>query len=152
MWSRDVERHVVPACAELGISFVPYSPLGRGFLTGTLSKETVSKDFRGSTERMGAGWDANQAALRVVTSVADRLGASPAQLSLAWLLAKGTQFGLTVVPIPGSRRAARMVENLGAVNVALDEQAIADLDYIAGIVEGGRNITPNKAFLSNGRE
>lgn len=86
LWSRDVEDHVVPACAELGIGFVPYSPLGRGFLTGTLTPAQIATDLRGRTERMGAGWDANQQALAIVTRVAAEIGATNAQISLTWLL------------------------------------------------------------------
>lgn len=152
VWSRDVEAKVVPTCAELGVGFVPYSPLGRGFLTGTLTREQVAGDFRGGTGRMGEHWDANQAALSVVTEVAARVGATNAQVVLAWLLAKGRAFGLPVVPIPGSRRADRMIENLGAVEVTLDEEAVARLDEIAGLVAGDRNIVADPAWISSGRE
>lgn len=152
VWSRDVEAHVVPACAELGVGFVPYSPLGRGFLTGTLTRDQVDRDFRGRTSRMGDAWEANQAALAVVTAVADRVGATPAQVALAWLPAQGRRFGLPVVPIPGSRRAERMRENLGAVDVSLSEADLADLDAVAGLVRGGRNIVDDPTWISAGRE
>lgn len=152
VWSRDVEANVVPACAELGVGFVPYSPLGRGFLTGTLTRETVENDFRGTTPRMGAGWDANQQALAVVTEVAEQVGATNSQVVLAWLLAKGRQFGVATVPIPGSRRAERMIENLGCVDVTLDDAQMARLDGIVDLVEGTRNIVENPAWISSGRE
>ena len=152
LWSRDVERNVVPACAELGVGFVPYSPLGRGFLTGTLTRDQISSDFRGMTPRMGESWDANQQALAVVTEVADSLGATNAQVALAWLLAKGRQFGLPVVPIPGSRRAERMRENLGALKLQLDEAAMTRLDGVASLVEGSRNVVPDPRWISEGRE
>ena len=152
LWSRDVERQVVPACAELGVGFVPYSPLGRGFLTGTLTKEQVGADLRGKTVRMGQAWDVNQRALQVVTEIADGVGATNAQVALAWLLAKGRQFGLPVVPIPGSRRADRMRENLGALQVQLNADAMARLDSVAELVQGGRNIVADPAWISSGRE
>ena len=152
VWSRDVENHVVTAASELGVGFVPYSPLGRGFLTGTLTRDQISSDFRGMTPRMGESWDANQQALAVVTEVADSLGATNAQVALAWLLAKGRQFGLPVVPIPGSRRAERMRENLGALKLQLDEAAMTRLDGVASLVEGSRNVVPDPRWISEGRE
>jgi aryl-alcohol dehydrogenase-like predicted oxidoreductase len=166
LWSRDVEAHVLPACAELGVGFVPYSPLGRGFLTGTLTREAVAKDFRGGTARMGAAWEANQAALAVVKEVAGEIsqacGASGApagqgsatqsQVALAWLRAKGRRFGVATVPIPGSRRAARMVENLAGAAIDLTDDQIARLDTVAGLVTGTRNINDNPQWISSGRE
>lgn len=152
LWSRDVEDHVVPACAELGVGFVPYSPLGRGFLTGTLTKEQVASDFRSHTARMGEGWDDNQKALTALADVATEIGASHAQVALAWLRAKGEQYGLSVVPIPGSRKSSRMIENLGCVDVRLTAAQISALDGISAAVTGGRNIVPNSEWISSGRE
>lgn len=152
LWSRDVESQVLPVCAELGIGFVPYSPLGRGFLTGTLTRDDVAKDFRGQTERMGDGWDDNQRALAIVTEVAAEVEASNAQVALAWLLAKGHRFGVATVPIPGSRRAERMVENLGCLQVELSTDQLARLDGIEKIVRGDRNITADPKWISSGRE
>lgn len=152
VWSRDVEKNVVPACAELGIGFVPYSPLGRGFLTGTLTREMVAGDFRGGTERMGDGWDVNQKALAVVTDVAQQVGATNSQVVLAWLLAKGRDMGVSVVPIPGSRRVDRMIENLGCVDVELGAEQMRALDGIAATVAGNRNIVDNPSWISSGRE
>ncbi|GAB3622038.1 aldo/keto reductase [Mariniluteicoccus endophyticus] len=152
VWSRDVEANVVPACAELGVGFVPYSPLGRGFLTGTLTREQVAADARGRMSRIGEGWDANQAALAVVAEVAERVGATNAQVVLAWLLAKGRAFGLPVVPIPGSKRAERMSENLAAAELELDEAAVARLDQITDLVHGDRNIATDPRWISSGRE
>lgn len=152
LWSRDVETHVVPACRELGVGFVPYSPLGRGFLTGTLTREQVAGDLRGSTRRMGEHWDANQAALAVIAEVAAATAATNAQVALAWLFAKGREYGLPVVPIPGSRRAERMVENLGAVNVELTADQVARLDTVADLVRGDRNIVDDPTWISSGRE
>ncbi|OYO07513.1 aldo/keto reductase [Enemella evansiae] len=152
VWSRDVEARVLPTCAELGIGFVPYSPLGRGFLTGTLTRDDVAGDFRGQTERMGEGWDDNQRALAIVTEVAEQVDATNAQVVLAWLLAKGDQFGVATVPIPGSRRPERMIENLGCVDVRLSAEQLDRLDQIAGAVRGDRNITGDPRWISSGRE
>jgi len=152
LWSRDVENHVVPAAAELGVGFVPYSPLGRGFLTGTLTREQVAGDFRGQTSRMGDGWDANQRALDVISGVAGAHGATNAQVALAWLYAAGERAGLPVVPIPGTRSASRVAENAAAVNLRLNDQDVAALDAVAGLVSGGRNIAADPSWISAGRE
>lgn len=152
LWSRDVERHVVPTCAELGIGFVPYSPLGRGFLTGMLSPEQIATDFRGRTERMGTGWDANQRAVATISEVASEIGATNAQVALGWLLRKAEQIGVGCVPIPGSRRSARMRENLGACDVSFTDDQLHRLDSIAEGVHGGRNVTDDPRWISSGRE
>src|SRR5262249_38717586 len=123
IWSRDVERKVVPAAAELGVGFVPYSPLGRGFLTGTVrSSADLSSPtaFRRTMPRFAHGaLDANLAVVDVVTSVADEQGATPAQVALAWLRYRAEQLGVASVPIPGTRRASRVEENLGSLSVTL---------------------------------
>lgn len=152
LWSRDVEKFVVPTCAELGVGFVPYSPLGRGFLTGTLTRQQIATDFRGRTERMGAGWDANQQVVATVAAVAAKVGVSNAQVALAWLLQKAKQLGVACVPIPGSRKSSRMIENLGANNVELTPEQMALLDQIADQVQGGRNISDDPRWISSGRE
>ncbi|QNK53088.1 aldo/keto reductase [Dermacoccus sp. PAMC28757] len=153
LWSRDVEARVVPACAELGVGFVPYSPLGRGFLTGTLTRESVAADFRSSTQRMGDdAWDANARALDLVTEVANEVGATNAQVALAWLLEKARQTGVSAVPIPGSRRVERMRENLGCLELTLTSAQMQRLDGVAALVEGGRNIVDDPAWISSGRE
>ena len=143
LWSRDVEDHVVPACAELGVGFVPYSPLGRGFLTGTLTKEQVADDFRGGTSRMGEAWDANQKVIQIVAEVARRHDATNAQVALSWLLHRGAQMGVSAVPIPGSRKPERSRENLGALDLTLDAEDMGKLDTIRSLVEGTRNIVDN---------
>ncbi|WP_449278128.1 aldo/keto reductase [Leucobacter sp. GX24907] len=153
LWSRDVEARIVPGCAELGVGFVPYSPLGRGFLTGTLTKETIAADFRGASERMGAGWDANQRALAVVAAVAEELGAANSQVALAWLFAQGARYGVPTVPIPGSRRASRMIENLGAADLSLSDEQMTRLNSVAALVSGGRSLyADNPDWTSEGRE
>lgn len=152
LWSRDVEDHVVPACAELGVGFVPYSPLGRGFLTGTLTKEQVADDFRGNTSRMGEAWDANQKIIEIVAEVARRHEATNAQVALAWLFQRAEQMGVTAAPIPGSRRPERALENLGAVGLELGVEDMTELDSIRTLVEGGRNVVDNPSWISSGRE
>jgi aryl-alcohol dehydrogenase-like predicted oxidoreductase len=152
VWSRDVEANVVPAAAELGVGFVPYSPLGRGFLTGTVKPGSLSdNDFRNSIPRFRDGnLKANLVAIDVVTSVAAQVGATPAQVSLAWLKTKGEQFGLPVVPIPGTRSPHRIDENLGALQTRLDADQMATLDSVATTVNGGRSGDPS--WVSFGRE
>ena len=117
-----MERNVVPAAAALGVGFVPYSPLGRGFLTGTVDASKLgSGDFRRNIPRFAAdAADANQEVVAAVQAVAAELSvsgqpATPAQVALAWLLAQGKKLGLPVVPIPGTRKADRIDENLGAL-------------------------------------
>ena len=122
IWSRDVERNVVPAAAELGVGFVPYSPLGRGFLTGTVrsAADLSSTDFRRTMPRFAEGaLDANLAVVDVVRSVAEAAGATAAQVALAWLRYRAEALGVASVPIPGTRRAARVEENLGSLSVTL---------------------------------
>jgi aryl-alcohol dehydrogenase-like predicted oxidoreductase len=152
IWSRDVERNVVPAAAELGVGFVPYSPLGRGFLTGTVDTSSLgAKDFRRNIPRFAPdAASANQAVVDAVRAVAAELEATPAQVALAWLFAQGTRLGLPVVPIPGTRKAARIDENLGAL--ALDPTP-AQLDVLAAVsdaVVGSRSADPT--WVSEGRE
>ena len=111
IWSRDVERNVVPTAAELGVGFVPYSPLGRGFLTGTVRSAadlSSTNDFRKHHAPVRRGrLDANLAVVEVVTSVAEAAGATAAQVALAWLRYRADTFGVASVPIPGTRRRRR---------------------------------------------
>ncbi|XAS67111.1 aldo/keto reductase [Micrococcaceae bacterium Sec5.7] len=157
IWSRDVERNVVPAAAELGVGFVPYSPLGRGFLTGTVDVSQLGdNDFRRRIPRFADGaLDANQAVVAAVQSVASELvvsgrSATPAQVALAWLLAQGTRLGLPVVPIPGTRKARRVDENLGALALTLTTAQLEKLDAAADAVVGSRSADPK--WVSEGRE
>lgn len=153
LWSRDVERHVVPACAELGVGFVPYSPLGRGFLTGTLTPARVASGLLKGQPRFDQHFDANQRVVDMVAGVAAEVGATPAQVALAWLYAQGRRFGLPVVPIPGTRRAERVDENAGAVDVTLSELQLQRLEEAASLVVGGRNLTYNDDdWISDNRE
>jgi aryl-alcohol dehydrogenase-like predicted oxidoreductase len=154
IWSRDVERNVVPAAAELGVGFVPYSPLGRGFLTGTVrSAADLSSptDFRRRLPRFAHGaLDANLAVVDVVTSVADEQRATPAQVALAWLRYRAEQLGVASVPIPGTRRAARVEENLGSLSVTLTPDQLAALDAAGSVVSGNRST--DLGWVSAGRE
>ncbi|GAB3524330.1 aldo/keto reductase [Arthrobacter monumenti] len=152
IWSRDVEQHVVPAAAGLGVGFVPYSPLGRGFLTGTVSAASLGKnDFRHNIPRFATGAvDANSRVVEVVQSVAADVGATPAQVALAWLLVQGERFGLGVVPIPGTRKPARIEENIGALSTVLTDAHLAELASAAAMAVGERSADPN--WVSQGRE
>ena len=130
LWTRDPELEVLPACAELGIGFVPFSPLGKGFLTGTVnaSTEFTDGDIRTTIPRFTASNRAvNQALVEHVTTLAHARGATPGQVALTWLLARHRQ----IVPIPGTRRRERLEENTAATQVALSADEIADLDAMA---------------------
>jgi len=153
IWSRDVEANVVPAAAELGVGFVPYSPLGRGFLTGTISStdDLPSTDFRRTMPRFREGaLDANLAVVELVKSVAAQLGATPAQVALAWLRQRAASLGVAAVPIPGTRRAARVEENFGSLSVTLSPEQLDSLDAVAAAVTGHR--FGNLGWVSAGRE
>jgi aryl-alcohol dehydrogenase-like predicted oxidoreductase len=153
LWSRDVERAVVPAAAELGVGFVPYSPLGRGFLTGTLDRATIAGDWRAGLSRFnGEAFDRNQAVVEAVRGVAAEVGATPAQVALAWLRIRGEELGLAVVPIPGTRRAARVDENVASLGVALDAGQRKLLDDLAGVVIGPRSDHGDPNWVSDTRE
>ena len=152
VWSRDVEAQVVPTAARLGVGFVPYSPLGRGFLTGTINEGSLGEsDLRRHFPRFADGLlAANEKAVDVVRSVGSTIGATPAQVALAWLYAKGREMGLAVVPIPGTRNASRIDENAGALSVTLTAEQMVELDGIAALVEGARSADPT--WVSSGLE
>lgn len=133
LWTRDPEPEVLPTCAELGIGFVPFSPLGKGFLTGTVSAATefAKGDIRTTIPRFaGENMSANQALVDHVRDLADAKAATPAQIALAWLLAQQRW----IVPIPGTRSGARIEENSAATAVALSADEVADLDALASRV------------------
>lgn len=135
LWTRDVES-VMPTARELGVGIVPYSPLGRGFLTGAVDPSTLSKgDFRATNGRFtGDALQANRALVDEVRSIADSLGATAAQVALAWVLARGEQ----VVPIPGTTKPHRLAENVGALDLTLDPTVSERLDKLADGVRGDR--------------
>jgi aryl-alcohol dehydrogenase-like predicted oxidoreductase len=153
IWSRDVEQNVVPAAAELGVGFVPYSPLGRGFLTGTIrsADDLSSTDFRRNMPRYsGDALDANLAVVEVITAVAAQQDATPAQVALAWLRYRADTLGIASVPIPGTRRASRVEENLGSLDVALTPEQLDTLAASAASVSGNR--FGDLSWVSAGRE
>jgi aryl-alcohol dehydrogenase-like predicted oxidoreductase len=153
IWSRDVERSVVPAAAELGVGFVPYSPLGRGFLTGTIrsAADLAPADFRRNMPRYAEGsLDANLAVVELVKSVAAEQGVTPAQVALAWLRYRANALGVASVPIPGTRRAERVEENLGSLSVNLTPAQLDTLDAAAASVTGDR--FTDLSWVSAGRE
>lgn len=153
IWSRDVEAQVVPAAAEVGAGFVPYSPLGRGFLTGGLTRDRIADGALSGEPRYDAHFDANQAVVDVISDVADDVDATPAQVALAWLIAQGERFDLAVVPIPGTRRPERIDENLGALDLALTADHLTSLDRAAELVHGSRNFSFSADdWISAGRE
>lgn len=123
LWTRDVEQAVLPTCKELGIGFVPYSPLGRGFLTGRFQENADfgEDDFRSNLPRFSEqAMDTNRRIAEVIGDMAALKGCTPAQLSLAWLLSKGDN----IVPIPGTKRLRYLEENAAAASISLttDEQ------------------------------
>lgn len=142
LWSRDVEDSVVPTCRELGVGFVPYSPLGRGFLTGQLPAiDTLSeKDFRRVQPRLQAEViDHNRALVSEIQGIAAARGVSAARVALAWVHARLLQWQLPVVPIPGTRRIARLEENLGALDFSFSREELTLLDGLAARVRGVRH-------------
>ena len=133
LWWRLPENEVLPVCAELGIGFVPYSPLGRGFLTGAIDEHTAfdSADNRNELPRFTTGARrANQALVGRLRATGQRKGATPAQLALAWLLAQATW----IVPIPGTTKLARLQENLRAAAIELTSGDLAEIDRAASEV------------------
>ncbi|WP_329120951.1 aldo/keto reductase [Streptomyces sp. NBC_01353] len=154
LFSRDVERSAVGAAAELGVTFVPYSPLGRGFLTGAFadaSKDLSGGDFRQYQPRFtGENAAKNAALLEPVLKIAAAHGASAAQIALAWVQQRATVHGLTVVPIPGTRKRTRLEENAAATWITLTEQELAELEPIAAQVAGDRY--PDMRSTSAARE
>lgn len=154
VFSRDVERTVVPAARDLGVAFVPYSPLGRGFLTSSfVSADTdlTGDDLRRTMPRFtGGNAKVNAALLQPVRELAAEHRASPGQIALAWVHQRASVHGLTVIPIPGTRKPSRVDENTAATQIALTEKDLALLEPIADRVAGGRYA--NLAFTSAGRE
>jgi aryl-alcohol dehydrogenase-like predicted oxidoreductase len=139
LWEREPEAKVFPLLAELGIGFVPYSPLGRGFLTGQLRtpEDFAPDDFRRHSPRFqGSNFMRNLELVDRVKELADEKKCTPAQLALAWLLAQGDH----IVPIPGTKKRERLQENLGALDVELSAQDLSRLDELApaGAAAGAR--------------
>lgn len=154
LFSRDIEAAVVPAARDLGVTLVPYSPLGRGFLTGAFTdaaKDLTQDDFRRTMPRFtGDNAAANAALLEPVRTVAEQHGATPAQVALAWVHQQASVHGLPVVPIPGTRSPSRVDENTAATRISPTEADLNLLDPIADKVTGTRYA--DMSFTSAGRE
>jgi aryl-alcohol dehydrogenase-like predicted oxidoreductase len=137
LWTRDLEREVLPAAREHGVGIVPFSPLGRGFLTGAIRtpEDFGEDDFRRGLPRFqGEAFQENLRLVDEVRALAAAKGATPGQLALAWVLAQGTD----VVPIPGTKRRSYLEENAGALDVELTDEDLARLDAIAPSAVGSR--------------
>ncbi|AWE50057.1 aldo/keto reductase [Streptomyces nigra] len=153
LFSRDIETGVVPAARELGVTLVPYSPLGRGFLTGSFARaeELSTDDFRrGQPRYTGENAAANAALLDPIRAIAQARGATAGQIALAWVQQRAEVHGLPVVPIPGTRSPARVEENTAATRIELDAAELALLEPLADRVSGTRYA--DMSFTSAGRE
>ncbi len=150
LWTRTPEKEVIPTLEELGIGFVPFSPLGKGFLTGKMDENTTfdSSDFRSTLPRFTPeALKANQALIDLLGGIAERKRATPAQIALAWLLARKPW----IVPIPGTTKLHRLEENIGAVEVELTSEDLREIDLAASkiTVQGARY--PEKLEQMTGR-
>ena len=149
LWMRDVEDEILPTCRELGVGFVPYSPLGRGFLTGRFKRfeDLPEDDFRRRQPRFqGDNFQKNLDLVRHVERVASRKGCTPAQLVLAWLLHQGDD----IVPIPGTKRVAYLEDNVGALGVTLTEADLERIDAVfpKGVAAGERYMEGGMATVN----
>ncbi len=149
LWERNLEAEIIPTLRELGIGLVPFSPLGRGFLTGTAKRaeELPEGDFRRTSDPryQGENFDANMRAAEAVREVAQALGAKPGQVALAWLLQKGPD----VVPIPGTKHVKYLEENVAAASLTLraDHMRILDAALAPGKIAGSRYIPAANSFI-----
>jgi aryl-alcohol dehydrogenase-like predicted oxidoreductase len=139
LWTRDPEESLLPACEDLGVGFVPYSPLGRGFLTGQIKRfeDFEPDDYRRNSPRFqGGNFQKNLDLVAHIEALAAGRGCTPAQLALAWVLAQGGH----LVPIPGTKRPARLDENLGALDLTLTGEELAEIDRLfpLGAAAGSR--------------
>jgi aryl-alcohol dehydrogenase-like predicted oxidoreductase len=150
LWTRTPEKEVIPALEELGIGLVPYSPLGKGFLTGTMNENTKldSTDFRSTLPRFTPeAMKANQALVDLLGTIGKRKNATPAQIALAWLLAQKPW----IVPIPGTTKLHRLDENIGAVSVELTPDDLRDIESTASKIEVQGARYPEKLEQMTGR-
>jgi aryl-alcohol dehydrogenase-like predicted oxidoreductase len=139
LWSRDPEDEILPTIRELGIGFVPYSPLGRGFLSGQITRleDLAEDDYRRQSPRFqGENFQKNLQVVEQVRAIAQEKGATPSQLALAWLLAQGDD----IVPIPGTKRRQYLEENVGATEITLTTDDLQRIDSVApkGVAAGDR--------------
>jgi aryl-alcohol dehydrogenase-like predicted oxidoreductase len=150
LWTRSPEKEVLPTLEELGIGFVPYSPLGKGFLTGAMNESTTldSGDFRNILPRFTPeARKANQALVDLLGEIAARKQATPAQIALAWLLAKKPW----IVPIPGTTKLHRLEENLGAAAIELTSDDLRDIESAAAKITVQGNRYPDRLEAMTGR-
>jgi len=150
LWSRDPEDEILPTVRELGVGFVPYSPLGRGFLAGRFRKleDLAADDWRRQSPRFqGENFAKNLAVLEQINLIAQEKGCTPSQLALAWLLAQGTD----IVPIPGTTNPSRLEENLAAPRITLSKQDLQRIEAAAPLgVAVGQRYQPGMMQLLNG--
>ena len=140
LWTRDLETDVLDALRELNVGLVPYSPLGRGFLTGTVDVTALgSKDFRANNPRFTTdAATTNQAIADTVREVAAAKGVAPAQIALAWVYAQQERLGVPLAPIPGTKRVKWLEQNIDALDITLTEDELALLDPLGSQVSGAR--------------
>jgi aryl-alcohol dehydrogenase-like predicted oxidoreductase len=140
LWTRDVETDVLDALRELNVGLVPYSPLGRGFLTGTVDVSALgANDFRANNPRFtGPAAATNQAIADTVREVAAAKGVAPAQIALAWVYAQQERLGVPLAPIPGTKRVKWLEQNIAALDITLTEDELALLDPLGRQVSGAR--------------
>ena len=149
LWTRDAESTVMPACEELGVSFVPFSPLGRGFLTATLSNDPdqfAPEDWRANNPRFSAeNLARNRELLATLTAIAESRACTPAQVALAWVLSRGER----VIPIPGTKRRSHLEENVKALDVQLQPEEISTLDaaFPPGAASGDRYLPEHARWI-----
>ncbi len=150
MWTRDPEPEILPVCQELGIGFVPFSPLGAGFLTGKIDTNTKfdSTDFRNISPRFTPeNRQANQAMVDLLTTVAQQKGGTPAQIALAWLLAQKPW----IVPIPGTTKLRRLQENIGAASIQLSKDDLDQINLAAAKIQIQGARLPEAVLKMTGR-
>lgn len=147
LWERNLEPQIIPLLKELGIGLVPFSPLGRGFLTGTAKRaeDYPAGDYRcGDPRLQGQNFDANMRVVAIIRALADRKNATPAQIALAWLLHKGDH----IVPIPGTKRRSFLKENVDATKLALSAADMKELDEsLPNLVSGARYGEQHMSFI-----
>ena len=149
LWSREPENEILPTVRELGIGYVPYSPLGRGFLTGQIRRieDLAEDDYRRSSPRFqGENFQKNLDLVQEIETMAQEKGCRPSQLALAWLLAQGED----IVPIPGTKKRSRLEENVGALDVRITAEDLARIDSIlpSGAAAGARYAAPQMQALN----
>jgi aryl-alcohol dehydrogenase-like predicted oxidoreductase len=140
LWTRDPETDAMDAMRELGVGFVPYSPLGRGFLTATVDLTTLGdRDFRRRNPRFtGEAGQKNLAIVDAVRKVAGAKGVAPAQVALAWVYVQQERLGVSLAPIPGTKRVRWLEQNVAALDITLTADELAILDPLATQVAGAR--------------